>query len=289
MFFRVKTLCAALLCSTFAASAANIDSATLTAVARLQEDRLGARIGIAVVDTGSGETVSYRGDERFPMTSTHKALLCGALLSKVDKGEIALSDTTQFSQQELVEYSPVTSQYVAPASMSWQQLCSAAITVSDNTAANVLAKKIGGPAALTRFLADNGDTVTRLDRAEPALNSAIPGDLRDTTTPLAISHSLQKLALGEILSARSRAQLVQWMQDDKVADALLRASLPKGWKIGDKTGAGDRGTRSIISIVWPKTGAPRIVSVYITNTEATMAQSNDAIARIGKAIFSATK
>ncbi len=222
------------------------------------------------------------------MTSTHKALLCGALLSKVDKGELALTDTTQFSQSEVVDYSPVTRNFVAPKSMSWQALCSAAITVSDNTAANVLAKKLGGPAAFTQFLASSGDTVTRLDRAEPALNSAIPGDVRDTPTPLAISHTLQKMALGEMLTPSSRAQLVQWMQADKVADALLRAALPKGWKIGDKTGAGDRGTRSIISLVWPKKGAPRIVAVYITNTQATMAQSNDAIARIGKAIFSAT-
>ncbi|WP_086869104.1 class A beta-lactamase [Kosakonia pseudosacchari] len=289
MFFPVKSICSLLLLSAFAASAANIDNATLTAVARLQEERLSARIGIAVIDTASGETVSYRGDERFPLNSTHKALLCGALLSKVDKGELALNETTQFAQSDVVTYSPVTSKFVAPASMSWQQLCSAAITESDNTAANLLAKKLGGPAAVTRFFADSGDSVTRLDRAEPELNSAVPGDVRDTTTPLAVSHTLQKLALGSALTPASRAQLVQWMKEDKVAGALLRSTLPKGWVIGDKTGAGGYGSRSIISIVWPKKGAPRIVSIYITDTKATMAQSNDAIARIGKAIFSATK
>lgn len=288
MFFPKKSLCSLLLSGVCAANAATIDNATLTAVARLQEAHLGARIGIAVVDIASGETVSYRGNERFPLNSTYKALLCGALLSKADKGELSLNDTTQFSQSELVEYSPVTSKFVAPATMSWQQLCSAAVSESDNTAANQVTKKLGGPAAITQFIASSGDSVTRLDRYEPELNSAIPGDLRDTTTPLAVSKTLQKLALGDVLTPRSRAQLVQWMRDDKVANPLLRSVLPAGWEIGDKTGAGANGSRSIISIVWPQKNKPHIVSIYITETNATMAQSNDAIARIGTAIFTAT-
>ncbi|MGY5957146.1 class A beta-lactamase [Kosakonia sp. BK9b] len=288
MFFPKKLFCALCLASTLPVSAANIDTATLTAVARLQEARLDARIGIAVVDTGSGETVSYRGNERFPLNSTHKALLCGMLLSKVDHGELTLQDTTHFTQSELVTYSPVTSKYVAPASMSWQQLCRAAVSESDNTAANLVAKKVGGPAAFTRYMAQLGDSVTRLDRNEPTLNSAIPGDMRDTTTPIAVSQTLQKLALGDVLTPLSRAQLVQWMREDKVANPLLRKVLPAGWVIGDKTGAGDYGSRSIISIVWPGKKSPRIVSIYITNTHATLAESNDAIARIGSAIFNAT-
>lgn len=288
MLFPAKSLCSLLLCGAFAASAATIDSASLTAIARLQEAKLNARIGIAVIDTATGNTVSYRGNERFPLNSTHKALLCGALLSKVDKGELALSDTTQFSKAALVEYSPVTSQFVAPKSMSWQQLCSAAVSHSDNSAANLVTRKLGGPAAVTRFLAETGDSVTRIDRNEPELNSAIPGDKRDTTTPVAVSQTLQKLVLGNVLTPQSRTQLAQWLREDKVADALLRSVLPAGWSIGDKTGAGANGSRSIISVVWPKNGKPLIVSIYITQTQATLSQSNDAIARLGKTIFEAT-
>ncbi|MHA8113909.1 class A beta-lactamase [Kosakonia cowanii] len=289
MHLPAKSFLALLLLGASAANAATIDAATLTAIARLQEEKLHARIGIAVIDTASGKSVSYRGDERFPLNSTHKALLCGALLSKVDRGEFALSDTTQFSKETLVDYSPVTSKFVEPKSMSWQQVCSAAIEYSDNTAANLVAQKLGGPQKVTAWFAGLGDNVTRLDRKEPELNSAVPGDLQDTTTPLAVSRTLEKLTLGDALKPESRAQLVQWMKDDKVADALLRASLPSGWKIGDKTGAGAHGSRSIISVVWPKKGQPIIVSVYITQTEATLAQSNDAIARIGKSIFEATR
>ncbi|UDJ80229.1 class A beta-lactamase [Kosakonia oryzae] len=289
MFFSPKSICSLLLVFLPSVHAAAMDSARLADAVRLQEQQLGARIGVAVVDTASGTTASYRGDERFPLNSTHKALLCGALLSQVDKGELALTDTTQFPRSSLVVYSPVTEKFVAPARISWQQLCSAAVSYSDNTAANLLAQKLGGPAAITRYLQTLGDSVTHLDRFEPELNSAIPGDLRDTTTPLAVSRTLQKLTLGTALNPGSRAQLIQWMREDKVADTLLRSTLPAGWTIADKTGAGDFGSRSIISVVWPENNAPHIVVIYITNTKATLKQSNAAIASLGKTIFSAIK
>ncbi|MFW0014218.1 MAG: serine hydrolase [Arsenophonus endosymbiont of Dermacentor nuttalli] len=172
--------------------------------------------------------------------------------------------------------------------MNWQQLCSAAISYSDNTAANLIEKKLGGPASFTHFLRQIGD-VTRLDRFEPELNSSIPGDKRDTTTPVAISQTLQKLVLVNVLQPLLRQQLRQWMEDDKVAKVLLRSVLPAKWKIADKTGAGDYGSRFIISIVCPEKRQPLIVSIYITQTKATLAQNNEAIARIGKAIFAMTK
>lgn len=272
-----------------AAQASEMDNARLAAVAQQEEQTLKARIGVAVIDTDTSHVASYRGNERFPLNSTHKALLCGMLLNEQEKGKLRLTERTQFDRAALVTYSPVSEKFVAPADMSWQQLCSAAISYSDNTAANLIAEKLGGPAAVTRFFALLGDKVTRLDRHEPELNSAIPGDVRDTTTPLAVSETLRKLTLGEALTPASRAQLLQWMRDDKVADALLRSVLPAGWRIADKTGAGEYGSRSIVSVVWPENGKPLIVSVYVTQTEATLAQSNAAIARIGKAIFAAVR
>lgn len=272
-----------------AAQASEMDNARLAAVAQQEEQTLKARIGVAVIDTDTSHVASYRGNERFPLNSTHKALLCGMLLNEQEKGKLRLTERTQFDRAALVTYSPISEKFVAPADMSWQQLCSAAISYSDNTAANLIAEKLGGPAAVTRFFALLGDKVTRLDRHEPELNSAIPGDVRDTTTPLAVSETLRKLTLGEVLTPASRAQLLQWMHDDKVADALLRSVLPAGWRIADKTGAGEYGSRSIVSVVWPENGKPLIVSVYVTQTEATLAQSNAAIARIGKAIFAAVR
>lgn len=278
-----------LLLSTAIAQASGLDDASLATIAQQEEQALKARIGVAVIDTASERLSSYRGNERFPLNSTHKALLCGALLSEQDQGKLQLTAHTQFERAALVTYSPVTEKFVAPAAMSWLQLCHAAIAYSDNTAANLIAKKLGGPAAVTRFFAQLGDKVTRLDRDEPELNSAIPGDPRDSTTPVAVSRTLQTLTLGEALKPASRAQLLQWMRDDKVADALLRSVLPAGWSIADKTGAGAYGSRSIVSVVWPENGSPLIVSIYITQTAATLNASNAAIARIGKAIFAAAR
>ncbi|TNH41791.1 class A beta-lactamase [Photorhabdus luminescens] len=285
MFSPSKLICFLPMFISTSINAMPIDSTRLATVVKQEEQTLNARIGVAVIDTASDKIVSYRGNERFPLNSTFKALLCGVLLSEVDKGKVALTDAIQFNKTELVEYSPVSEKFVAPASMNWQQLCSAAVSYSDNTAANLIAKKVGGPAAMNLFFSGLGDSVTHLDRYEPELNSAIPGDERDTTTPVAVSQTLQKLTLGEVLKPSSRQQLVEWMRDDKVADALLRSVLPAGWKIADKTGAGDYGSRSIISIVWPKNSSPLIVAIYITQTEATIVQSNEAIARIGKILF----
>lgn len=285
MMFSVTKLLAASLLLSAALAQASINDEGLAAVAQQEEQALKARIGIAVIDTDAESVASYRGSERFPLNSTHKALLCGALLSAQDKGKLRLTERTQFDRTALVTYSPVTEKFIAPAEMSWGQLCEAAIAYSDNTAANLLARKLGGPVAVTRFFAELGDKVTRLDRFEPELNSAVPGDMRDTTTPLAVSETLQKLTLGTALTSASRAQLLQWMRDDKVANALLRSVLPTGWSIADKTGAGEYGSRSIISVVWPENGKPLIIVIYITQTEATLAQSNAAIARIGKAVF----
>ncbi|ROP62188.1 beta-lactamase class A [Enterobacter sp. BIGb0383] len=287
MFFRYKSVCFLLMLGSASVSALPLDDTALEAVVKQEEQALNARIGVAAIDMATGKKVSYRGNERFPLNSTHKALSCAALLSEVDKGRLALTSSTRFSQSRLVDYSPVTEKFVEPASITWRHLCSAAVSDSDNTAANLVVERVGGPAAVTRFLRTTGDNVTRLDRDEPELNSAIPGDERDTTTPIAVSQTLQKLALGEALKLPSRRQLIQWMRDDKVADALLRSVLPAGWSIADKTGAGANGSRSIIAVVWPLTGKPMIVAIYITETEASLTQSNEAIARLGKALFAA--
>lgn len=280
----VRALIAAVLTASAPLSHA-VDLAALTAAAQQEEKTLNARIGVTVLDTATGKTLSYRGDERFPLNSTHKPLLCGALLKQAQEKKIRLTDSVLFDKSQLVDYSPVTEKHVSPQSMNWLQLCSAAVSYSDNTAANLISQKAGGPQAITAFVRASGDNITRLDRFEPELNEARPGDERDTTMPDAISHTLQKLLLGDVLSEASRQQLTRWMAEDKVADALLRKSLPKGWKIADKTGAGGYGSRSIISMVWPEKGAPMVVAIYITRTEASLTQSNDAIARLGGVIF----
>jgi beta-lactamase class A len=196
------------------------------------EEASGGRLGVALLDTASGVQGGHRTDERFPMCSTFKLLAAAAVLARVDKGKEQLERDVRFTQKDIVTYSPATETRVGDAGMSIKELCAAAITLSDNTAGNLLLATIGGPAGLTPFARTLGDDVTRLDRIEPALNEALPGDPRDTSTPAAMLSDLRALALGNALSSSSRAQLTEWLIQNKTGDKRLRAGLPTGWKLG---------------------------------------------------------
>nr|CAJ70627.1 mutant amyA-blaM fusion protein [unidentified expression vector] len=249
------------------------------------EDQLGARVGYIELDLNSGKILeSFRPEERFPMMSTFKVLLCGAVLSRIDAGQEQLGRRIHYSQNDLVEYSPVTEKHLTDG-MTVRELCSAAITMSDNTAANLLLTTIGGPKELTAFLHNMGDHVTRLDRWEPELNEAIPNDERDTTMPVAMATTLRKLLTGELLTLASRQQLIDWMEADKVAGPLLRSALPAGWFIADKSGAGERGSRGIIAALGPDGKPSRIVVIYTTGSQATMDERNRQIAEIGASLI----
>lgn len=249
------------------------------------ENKLSARVGYAELDLTSGMILeSYRPEERFPMMSTFKVLLCSAVLSRVDSGKEQLDRRVHYRQSDLVEYSPVTEKHLT-AGMTVGELCRAAITMSDNTAANLLLSTIGGPQALTVFLRKTGDHVTRLDRWETELNQAAPGDERDTTTPEAMAETLNKLLTGKILTVASRQQLMDWMVADNVAGPLLRAVLPAGWFIADKSGADERGSRGIIAALGPDGKPSRIVVIYLTGTQATMDERNRQIAEIGASLI----
>ena len=249
------------------------------------EDQLNARVGYAEVALANGQILgSYRPQERFPMLSTFKVLLCGAILSRVDAGQEQLARRIRYRQQDLVEYSPVTEKHLTDG-MTLAELCSAAITMSDNTAGNLLLSAIGGPSELTAFLRKAGDQATRLDRWETALNEALPGDEHDTTTPEAMAQILRQLLTGKILTPASQKQLMAWMEADKVGGPLIRSVLPSGWYIADKTGAGERGSRGIIAALGPDGKPTRIVVIYITGTQATMDERNKKIADIGASLI----
>ena len=252
---------------------------------KISESQLSGRVGYVEMDLASGRTLAaWRADERFPLTSTFKVLLCGAVLARVDAGVERLDRRIHYRQQDLVAYSPVSEKHLADG-MTVGELCAAAITMSDNSAGNLLLDTLGGPAGLTAFLRTIGDNVTRLDRRETQLNEALPGDVRDTTTPASMATTLRKLLTTPSLSARSQQQLLLWMVDDRVAGPLIRAVLPAGWFIADKTGAGERGSRGIVALLGPDGKAERIVVIYLRDTAATMAERNQQIAGIGAALI----
>lgn len=248
------------------------------------EAQLDARIGVLLRDVSSDWQVTHRADERFAMSSTFKPLLCGAVLAQVDAGREKLSQQVTYQTSDLVPYSPVTEQHV-DTGMTVAELCEATLTISDNTAANLLLRRINGPKSLTGFLRKIGDTTTRLDRLEPMLNDAVPGDLRDTTTPRAILASLEKLLLTDILQPQSALQLQQWMIDDQVAGALIRAHVPDDWQIGDKSGAGGHGSRGIIAFLRAPDGETYLAAIYLTESQANFSRRNEVIADIGRAMI----
>nr|6YRS_A Chain A, ancestral beta-lactamase [synthetic construct]6YRS_B Chain B, ancestral beta-lactamase [synthetic construct] len=250
------------------------------------EKRSGGRVGVIVLDTATGRRIAYRGDERFPMMSTFKALLAAAVLARVDAGKERLGRRITYSKEDLVDYSPVTEKHVGDG-MTVAELCEAAITLSDNTAANLLLEALGGPAALTAFLRSIGDEVTRLDRWEPELNEAAPGDERDTTMPAAMAATLRTLLLGDALSPASRQQLVDWLVANKTGGKLLRAGLPADWRIGDKSGAGEHGSRNIIAVIGPPGRAPIIVVIYLTESQVDADARDAVIAEVGRLVVEA--
>lgn len=249
------------------------------------ENKLGARVGYTELDLSSGKILEgYRPEERFPMMSTFKVLLCSAVLSRIDSGKEQLDRRIHYRQSDLVAYSPVTEKHLTDG-MTVGELCDAAITMSDNTAANLLLSTIGGPQELTAFLRKTGDRVTRLDRWETALNEALPGDERDTTTPKAMAETLNNLLTGKILTVASQQQLMSWMEADKVAGPLLRSVLPANWFIADKSGAGERGSRGIVAALGPDGKPSRIVVIYLTGSQATIDERNKQIAEIGTSLI----
>lgn len=231
------------------------------------EEVSGGRLGVAVLDTKTAVTVGHRSGERFPMCSTFKLLAVGAVLRRADQRREQLNRIVRFTQKDIVTYSPATEKR-ADRGMSIEELCAAAITLSDDTAANLLLASIGGPQGVTAFARALGDDVTRLDRSEPELNEALPHDPRDTSTPEKMLSDLRELVLGDALSLSSRSHLTDWLIHNKTGDKRLRAGIPAGWKVGDKTGSGARGTTNDLAILWPPRRGPILVAVYLTNTTA---------------------
>ena len=241
----------------------------------------GGRLGVFVLGTGTGSTLEHRADELFPMCSTFKLLAAAAALKRVDEGAERLDRTIAYGPSDLLEYAPIAKAHVDEGAMTLADLCAAAIDWSDNTAANLVLQAIGGPSGFTAFARSLGDEVTRLDRNEPSLNEATPGDPRDTTSPRAMAEDMQKVLLGDTLSETSRRQLEAWLVADKVGDKRLRAGLPPSWRIGDKTGSGDRGTTNTIAIIRPPGRAPIIAAVYYTGSSAPMDARNAIHKEIG--------
>lgn len=260
----------------------------LLAAVAAAEAATGGRVGLAVHDLATGRRFAHRGDERFPMASTFKALLVAAILARVDRGEDRLDRAIAVRAEDIVDVSPVSKAHVG-GTASLAELCEATIIHSDNAAANLLLPAVGGPAGLTAWLRRGGDAVTRLDRFETMMSEGRPGDPRDTTSPAAMLATLERLLLGAVLRPASRRRLIGWLIANTTGGTRLRAGLPADWTIGDKTGAGGHGTVNDIAIVWPRRAAPAplVIACYLTGGTAATTTLHAAHADIARAIASA--
>lgn len=216
------------------------------------------------------------------MCSTFKFLAAAMVLARVDRGEERLDRRIVFGTDDLVSYSPVTEHHPGTPGLTVAELCHAAITVSDNTAANLLLASFGGPAALTGFARTIGGDMTRLDRIETALNEATPGDPRDTTTPAAMLDDMRTLLLGDVLSNGSRAQLADWLVASTTGGTRLRAGFPAAWRAGDKTGTSGNGATNDIAIAWPPGRAPLLVTAYFAESPVEQDVRNAVLADVGR-------
>jgi beta-lactamase class A len=271
------------LCSTLAllASPSLAQRAPINALANYERDS-GGRIGLWAENLRTGAKIAWRAHERFVMCSTFKASLAACILASVDHGQARLDELIAYGPDDLLEYAPVAKQNLEKGAMSVADMCEAAVEVSDNTCANALLARVGGPPALTAFWRSIGDAVSRLDHNEPELNRSPPGDPHDTTTPAAMAGNLRSLILGKVLSPSSRERLTGWMLGCKTGDNRLRAGLPKGWRVGDKTGNNGKDASGDIAVTWSTRGEPVLVCAYTQGGSPTPSQVEAVFAGIGR-------
>lgn len=250
------------------------------------EMAIGGRLGVAALDMESDRRLDYRSGNLFPICSTFKLLLAGAVLSKVDRGAEQLDRALSFSQADMLDYAPTAKPLLSKGRITVAEACAGAVMESDNVCANLLLNSIGGPGALTLYARTLGDKTTHLDRTEPFLNEAMPGDARDTTSPAAMLNDLGVLLLQNALQPASRALLTDWMVKSRTGGAKLRAGLPADWKIGDKTGMGEHGTVCDVAIAWPPGRQPLLITVYLTETGADLDQRNKVLSEVARLVAS---
>lgn len=267
--------------TTFAA-----DGQDSTEALREIERTIGGRLGVFAFDTGNGRSLGYRADERFAMCSTFKLLLAAAVLHQVDRRQAALDQRLRVTRADIVNHSPAVEARLEQGFITVAEACEATVTVSDNAAANLLLPLLGGPQGLTGWLRTHaGDQITRLDRPEPALNSNLAGDPRDTTTPRAMAQTTRRLFTADSpLAAPSRAQLRQWIHAASTGLRRIRSGLPADWQAGDKTGTGANGAVNDVAVAWPPGRQPLVLAVYLSGSNQPAAELEAAHAAVARRV-----
>lgn len=252
-------------------------------LARL-ESSSGGKLGIAAINTGNNQLIQYRANEYFPMGCTSKVIGVAAILEKSMKNNQFLQERIRYKKNELTNWNPITEKHL-PDGMTVAELCAAAISYSDNTAMNLLTKKLGGPAGLNSFARSIQDKYFKLDHWWPDEASSSPASREDATTPIAMQESLQKIILGDVLANSQREMLITWMKENTTGDKRIRAGVPKGWIVGDKTGTGSYGATNDIAVIWPDKCAPIVVAIFYSSNKKDAPNRDDMIASATRIIL----
>ncbi|MEA3065201.1 MAG: beta-lactamase class [Sphingomonadales bacterium] len=248
----------------------------------------GGRLGVAAIDTGSGRELRFDADSRYPLASTFKLPLAAFVLHLVEGGELSLDEELPFAPGDPLGNSPTVEANLARGRLPLRQLCAAVVEVSDNSAANILLRRTGGPEALTRFIRGCGDPVTRLDRFEMDLGSNLPGDPRDTTSPAAMAGLARKLVLGDVLAEENRNRLQLWLKKSVPGPDRLKAGLPSPpWLVGHKTGTAANGGINDVAIGWRSGRPPIVIACYLSGGTAEAPARFAAHAAVGKLVAEA--
>ncbi|AZJ19097.1 class A beta-lactamase BlaIII [Bacillus wiedmannii] len=250
------------------------------------EKEYDAKLGIYALDTGTNQTIAYHSDDHFAFASTSKSLAVGALLRK--NSLEALDQRITYTHEDLSNYNPITEKHV-DTGMTLKELADASVRYSDSTAHNLILKQLGGPSEFEKILREMGDTVTTSERFEPELNEVHPGETHDTSTPEAIAKTLQSFTLGTALPTEKRELLVDWMKRNTTGDKLIRAGVPKGWEVADKTGAGSYGTRNDIAIIWPPNKKPIVLAILSNHDKEDAKYDDKLIADATKVVLNTLK
>jgi beta-lactamase class A len=255
------------------------------------EKACGGRLGVYALDTATHQFIAWRADERFGMCSTFKLLLVAAILREADAERLSLATVLRYTKADMVPHAPITEQHLADGGMSIAALAEAAQTTSDNVAANLLIRHLGGPAKVTALIREMGDKETRLDRYETELNLVPAGELRDTTTPLAMASTVARVVTGKFLSSDARMRLRAWMITTETGKRRLRAGLPTDWIAGDKTGtaaaAAMPNKHNDVAVIWPPNRAPIVVAAYLDASghfESTRPEDDEVLAQVGRVV-----
>lgn len=269
-----------------AALAPEAQAASAASALKAIKKRSGGRLGVHILDSQSGKRLTLDDDSRYAMASTFKLPLVASLLWQIDHGAFPLTQVLTFDRTDLVANSPIIQKAIEQGvtELTVRDLCGAAVAYSDNAATNVLLKAMGGPEAFTKFMRSIGDETTRLDRIEPDLNSNLPGDERDTTTPHAMVESLLKIFTQNVLTLASRALLIDWMTTSRTGLDRVRKGLPKSWQTGDKTGTGQNGAVNDLVVTWPPERRPILIAVYMSESKLETVQLAAAHAEIGQIV-----